>query len=427
MFGKRCGLIIFFLFLTVSLYSSEKWNIVVAGFNDLSDTPQNYSAIIQRSIAIQLQKNPDFKVFLLTNQQQLSDYRDVILQGRSNRADVVVSGDYYVADYVVQGDEIVVTVELTDVLDKKVKLRKVYTGVINRDIFDTVDSMAVDLKEAASQVLPPLSGESETRVKKQRRVVYEEKEIDLKRAFQLKLGTFTDIGTKSYYSSESSGTSNLYQTNTGSFPITMPCAGFMVRYWDIRLDMTFSGAFSIPAYDWKNGGILFDTSYPGYMEMALSYYLPWLGNQFGVGIGFIQLDILRYVSSDPTYGTMYERADSGGMPVTLHFFWNPVSWLELRLSASIPLGSSYSNSWTESSNAVEYTVSEVFTLTETIPALEAGVTAFIGDWGIEGRFTLRSGAWSKVRSNDSYPSGGDFFNLAFYLGAVYKIDFFLER
>jgi hypothetical protein len=315
-------LILPFLFLATNLFAAEKWNILVANWRDLSPKKdKNIGLIIKKSVAVQLQKNSDFRIWLSTNNNVFPENaKDVILQGRTNRSDYVVYGDYYYGDYYIQGNQLLVVVELYDVLDKKLKLRKYYTGTITSDIFDTIDAMSIELQERVKEVLPPMDAESEVRIKKLRETVYETEKVEMKRLFYTHIGFATDFGPRDVHLEMA----NQSYTTNRPVPVSLLTVGFTVRYWDFRLDFTFSGMAGIPTLDWNTISLAPQDNVSALTLFTLSYYLPWWDNQWAVGLGIKDMRIISKIYSNESGQIQYDSGNNpGGIPLTIDLIWNP--------------------------------------------------------------------------------------------------------
>ena len=227
---------LFFLIISSAAYPAEKWNVLIADWKDLSGIKnKTVGLLIKKSIAAQLSKDPDFRVWVTTNGTLTPENAgEVMLQGITNRADVVVTGDYYFGNYYIQGEKLAVVVELYDVLNKRLKARKIYTGTISADIFDTIDTITVDLKGTVEKEFPTIAESDEAAVRVKRNVVFKEENIKIPRIIYVRFGAYTEFG-HIYVISGNNNSPPL----SGEIPETSLLAGLAVRLWDFRLDAMY--------------------------------------------------------------------------------------------------------------------------------------------------------------------------------------------
>ncbi len=392
---------------TAKAFPAEKWNIFVAAWENESKNPnRNIELILQKTISSELGKQDNFRVSPGLSTNTVAEYSNAVSIGHDAKADVIVYGSYYV-----ENDRLFVTAVVFDVLENRLKMRRVYTGTVTADIFDTIDAMASDIVRKIKEVLPEMTAESEARVKKIRETLYETEKVNIKRQMYTRFGFVTDLGSKNFILSEDQNNTNSYN---GQWPITSMEIGVVLRYWDIRLDFNMNGLPGLPYYDWymRNFG---SVDIPGYVSLTGSYYLPWWEGAFAIGFGiYVQSE---YVGTNGDYGnngnsSMYSSTGYTAFPMSFVVIWNPNHNLELSLQFC---------PWFEKTNQL-YTTNNSRYITYDFPPLIIGATYFFGDIGLSARFTYDIGHYYEI-----YYSGGgqtsSFEDLFFSIGIIYRVDF----
>ena len=219
---KIIVLIISFVISSGAAFTAEKWNVLIASWEDKSLKPdRSVGLILQKSITSALDGRENFRVVaeLLTN-VPVAGYEEASERGHSARADVIVYGSYYI-----EKDKLFVTAEVYDVLENRLRMEKVYTGLVTADIFDTIDSMSSDMVKKIEEALPAMTAESETRVKKIRETLYETKRVDIKRELYTRFGIISSMGMKNLNWNMYGG----FQSEFGDQPVQRQLADNIVR------------------------------------------------------------------------------------------------------------------------------------------------------------------------------------------------------
>jgi TolB-like protein len=390
---KFIVLMLISLFSAGNLFPAEKWNVLIASWGDQSLKPdKNAGLILQKSISSRLSREDNFNIVAgLPARTPVTGYQEAISQGREAKADVIVFGSYFI-----ERDKLYVTAEVYDVLENRLKMRRVYTGAVTIDIFDTADSMASDIVDKIKEALPAMTEENETKVKKIRQTLYETEKINIKRQLYSRFGLMTDIGSK-----DLNGFS-------GAWPLTMLDIGFAFRYWDIRLDFNILGLQGLPFYDWTSGYIGLSRQVPSIISIGASYYLPWWGEKLALGIGFLsQNDFVATNLIENNQAQFY--GSRGAAFFNIYIIWNPMPELELNLmftplfnSINIPAGG----------GTISY---------ETYP-FTIGAVYFLGDIGLSARFSYSRGNFNETDIN-SQTINSTFQDIMISVGLVYRVDF----
>ncbi len=399
---------------------AEKWNVLVASWDDQSlKRDRNVGLILRKSISAELGRQENFRVVpgLLTN-VPVAGYSEAVSLGHDAKADIIVYGSYFI-----EKDKLLVTAEVYDILENRLKMRRVYTGAVTVDIFDTIDSMASDIVDKIKEVLPEMTAENETRVKKIRKTLYEKEKVNIKRQLYTRFGFLTDIGSKNLnWNLQNGGSSN---SINGSWPITSMEVGLAFRYWNIRFDFDISGLPGLPYYDWNLGNAGFTETVPNIVSFFFSYYLPWWGESFAAGFGFLFQNELSATNKDSGFHKQfYTTQMSKGLPYGFILIWNPVHELELALQFSPLFGLSGENySSGSGSDAMSY----------DFPPLTIGAIYFFGDLGLSIRFSFASGHYYEWNINDGWKDFNNninqlevnsaFQDMFISLGVVYRVDF----
>lgn len=396
-------LIILLFFMSGTISATGKWNVFIADWNNLTAKKDaSVGIIIRKAIQSKLDKDSAFLVSVNTNASlvTISDYQQAVQAGRSYLADIAVYGDYYI-----QGDSLIVNCVVYDVLVKRIKLRKTYTGVATEDIFDTTDSIAQELVGKIREALPPLTEEIETAIKKIRKEVYETSGINVKRTF------YTYFGVQSLLNSlnlQWTNSINEQQDFQGSIPISTPCIGFSMRYWDLRIDLTIGGLPGLPGYDWSKGRVL--TYNPLFFQLKVAYYLPWALNSLALSVAF-----QNEQQPQTTGGKTWDRFnipynfDAYGNNLQIGMIWNPANFLELSLGINPVFNGTATDGYS------------IETIKFLFPAMEFGTIFFVQNLGINARLMYARYNYLKNGSGGYRFSDSTALNL--YLGLVYRIDF----
>lgn len=401
-------------------YPSEKWNVLVSAWDDLSPRPdRNAGLILQRSVSAELGKQDNFRVVLggLAS-SPVTNYSEAVSQGRDAKADVIVFGSYYI-----EKDKIFVTAEVYDVLENRLKMRRVYTGEATEDIFDTIDSMASDIVKKIKEALPEMTAESEVKVKKIRQSLYESEKVNIKRMLYTRIGFVTDEGTKNLISGINNA-NNMQTTNAfnGQWPISSMEFGAGVRYWDIRFDFNISGIAGLPNYDWnlKNSPLYV----PNYVSFTGAYYLPWWGGSVAVGFGLYNQNENLGTNDHPgNNGSIYNSENYNGPTISFVVICDPSRDLEFTLQFS-PLFETTNQLYNPNGGNNDI-------ISYNIPPITFGATYFIGDFGLSARITYDTGSYYNFSSGgnnsgtNSSPSvtASSFQDLYISIGLVYRLDF----
>ena len=224
---KLIILILTSIFTAGTLFPAEKWNILIASWGDQSLRPdKNAGLILKKSISSRLSREDNFNVVSgPIAGEPITGYNEAISQGREAKADVIVFGSYFI-----ERDKLYVTAEVYDVLENRLKMRRVYTGAVTIDIFDTADSMASDIVEKIKEALPAMTAENETKVKKIRQTLYETEKINIKRQLYFRFGLMTDAGGKNF-----NGFSGAWPLTTIDIGFSFPLPGYPARLQHYRI------------------------------------------------------------------------------------------------------------------------------------------------------------------------------------------------
>ena len=390
---KLIILILTSIFTARTLFPAEKWNILIASWGDQSLRPdKNAGLILKKSISSRLSREDNFNVVSgPIAGEPITGYNEAISQGREAKADVIVFGSYFI-----ERDKLYVTAEVYDVLENRLKMRRVYTGAVTIDIFDTADSMASDIVEKIKEALPAMTAENETKVKKIRQTLYETEKINIKRQLYSRFGLMTDAGGKNF------------NGFSGAWPLTTIDIGFAFRYRDIRLDFNITGLQGMPFYDWTSGDIGLSQQVPSIISFAGSYYLPWWGKNLAVGIGFLsQNEFVATNLINNNQAQFYSSRESAFF--NIYIIWDPIHDLELNLMFT-PLFSPVN--MPASGGTLSY---------ETYP-FTIGAVYFLGDIGLSARFSYAKGNFNENNINDQTVNSS-FQDIMISAGVVYRVDF----
>lgn len=433
MIFKKAMFLTAFILFSGNIFGADKWNIQLANLMDMSRVKdRNTGVTIQKSIASQLSRQNGFNLVQLRTNVYINDFKEALSVGRANKADIILYGDYYI-----EGEDLVIVVDVYDVLENRLKMRKYYSGKVDLDIFDTIDAMTADLVKKIREALPELTADSQERVKLVRQNVYETEKISVKRMFYTRFGFNTELGPKQfyYYTSASYGQGfpdpNLGKTLLFS---SVPF-GLALRIWEIRLDMLFSMA-NIPWQfnDWSYNK---ENQAPGnYGYFTFSFYLPWFNNSLAISAGSQFYDMLLKFKFDTMAHTVsYARIslDSILNYLSVGLIWNVNPNIELTLLTS-PwmsydiIAPNYNNGVLMGTNHNKYW--------RDFPALSLGAIFFLGNFGLEARLTADSYHFIVYNTDDSgatnynvsHNGDGGFYTAnttwaSFYLGFVYRVDF----
>ncbi len=417
---KGISVCIFFLLMAPAAHSAERWNVLIADWRNLSNSKNmTIGVLIKKSIAEQLSKDRNFQVLVATNGMvSPENARDAILLGITNRADFVVTGYYYFGNYFIQGEKLAVIVEIYDVLNKRLTFRKIYTGTVSADIFDTIDIMTGDLKESVKKVIPPITEENEENIRVKREMVFNQENVKITRMFYSRIGIYTELGNN-YLSSGGNGGGGPGISFSGQYPQSDLLAGLALMLWDLRLDI-FSSSIPLPVYNWN------PNTFGSQMNITMnligfSYYLPWFEHKFALGLGFQLEQNISTLYIDSYQRTNFQIMGPPYVPVSVLLTWDPSADLDI---SAVLLPVFYKVIWTANNqNSSSGTYQSSFQY--NIPPVQLGVIKFFGDFGIEARINFYWSIYSSVpvtnSGNSSYYS--DITALGFYIGFVYRVDF----
>lgn len=328
MFFKILSLSILLLLSLTDLFSEEnlKWNILIGQWSDLSINPDpSISSMIQRSLKNNLDRDPSFNASikeggspsLLT--PTFSEYR---LAGLSNQSDIVIMGFYYI-----EGSSIAISTTVYDVLSNQVRMSRIYRGQVTADIFDTIDEITTDIGERIRQVLPAITMDSAENVRTIRRNLYQPTEARVRRTF------FTGIGLYSHFMDVSSYGDNL-NTNF-NLNLFTPSLDLMFRIEDFRLDIQVSPPGGFPTYEANQGWISSGTPV-ALNQIVLSYYPPFLNDQWSIGIGLLPFQHVIKSPENNSYQSYETRGAEFLQTLSLQLSWSPFSMLETHIQLTIP-------------------------------------------------------------------------------------------
>ncbi len=341
-----------FLFCFTISFAESKWNIILANWVDLSDyKDKSIASMLKSSIYNKLIKEKNFNVQSAGDDLAIFSISEADNICLSNKGDIIIYGYYYV-----EGKSLLVITEVWDALKKQLKMRSESRGVVSRDIFDTIDEISLNVKEKIKEVLPTLSLEEETEVKKLRQTIYEKQEIKIERQFYTKFGVGVDNGRKNMKNYYYDNNVLITKEYDDPYPVLYPMIGFMIRYWDIRVD--FYGG---PMPGWLTYNFVekeLKTESPvHYMLFGLTYYLPFLSKQLGLGINLRIANFPGRLETDENGNFLIEGADLfPQIPLSFNIFWNPNKNWEIYFSIN-PFMVQYKQYY--SSSSVEYNFNKV--------------------------------------------------------------------
>ncbi len=419
---KNLFFILCFLLVFAAVFPAEKWNVLVSSWNDLSEKrDRSVGLLIQRSISTRLDREQNFRVIPSSSSNgPVLSFSNAQTQGRGEQADVIVYGSYYI-----ENDRIYVIAEVYDILENRIRMERVYTGLVTVDIFDTVDTMALDIVSKIKEVLPEMTAESEIKVKKIRETLYETSKVNVKREMFTRFGFLTSTGNKTLYDYNSPG-QNPTNNASGSWPFSTISFGFGFRYWDIRLDVDLSGLPGLPYYDWAGKKPGMSEPPPSTQNITLVYYLPWWGGALAVGPGLYFEGVIISTNNSGNNGSpqLYKTQNYNGPPFSLVVFWSPLHDLELMFEYTFAFGTpgnNYNNS--SGSSALVY----------DFPPVAVGAVYYFGEFGLSAKLTYSSGRYYEWNIGDGFQNidanmnnlqkQSAFQNLNIEIEFVYRIDF----
>jgi TolB-like protein len=424
---KKILFLFIFLSFAVTAFPAEKWNVFVAEWRDLSAKKNlTVSTTIKKSILGQLQKEKSFNVLTSSKTKFLiSNFKDALDCGRTNKADVIVYGDYYI-----DREKLIVITEVYDALENRPKMRKYYSGEATVDIFDTIDAIASDMLSKIKEALPEMTQESEVRIKKVRESVYETEKVTFKRMFYSRIGTFSEFGPKNLTSISLSGSpfsTNNFKENA---PFSSLSVGLALRLWDFRIDLMGSFLPGIPCFNWKDSSFYARDIVNSLMLVSFSYYLPWFDNAFAVGLGshwVSSINRLEFQTTLNSQTTNYKSEGGRGFQMSFNLIWNPNPNLELSLYI-MPFVMPYSEVSDEKDNNGTISGKSYKEFNYSIPPLYLSGIVFLGEFGLEGGFYIDSYKWHSWETDlngnqKSYDYRAENTTIGVYLGIVYKVDF----
>ena len=421
---KRMTIVLFGLLISISGFAAEKWNLLIGNWQDLSPKKDaNLSYIVRRSLVSSLEDNSNYNILPFSDMNRFVDtYTDIVNLGVENKADAVITGDIYV-----ENNKVIVVAELFDVLQNRYRFRKFYTNVITLDLFDTIDAITGDLIKAIRESLPTISMQDEVEIKRIRKVKYESQAVAMNRFFYTHLGLqFVYSPLNGLYIIED-GPSKL-KTNYNRVDISCIEYNFGVtaRFEDFRVDFALLELPGFFVYDLNNNKI--SSAFPMFVEVLGFYYLPFWDKKFAVGTGFS--------FAHHYFGYEYENSQTSTNLASFNIFnwlniagiWTPTPNLELGFIWRLPIllnqaTNAYDLNQPQNTQWTSYQIE--------FPALQLNAIYFFNDYlGIEAQVYaesvyLQRGEYKtngSINDNKLYVAYNQMFR--FYLGGVYRVDFF---
>ncbi len=403
-----------FLFCFTITFAESKWNIILANWVDLSDyKDKSIASMLKSSIYNKLIKEKNFNVQSAGDDLSIFSISEADNICLSNKGDIIIYGYYYV-----EGKSLLVITEVWDALKKQLKMRSESRGVVSRDIFDTIDEISLNIKEKIKEVLPTLSLEEETEVKKLRQTIYEKQEIKIERQFYTKFGFGGDNGRKFFYNYENGSVIKEYES---TYPVLYPMIGFMIRYWDIRLDFYGGPMPGWLTYNFVEKTVKTESPIHN-MILGITYYLPFLNKQFGLGLNLRLASFPGRLETDENGGILIEGADLfPQIPACFNFFWNPNKGWEIYFNIN-PFMVQYKQYY--SSSSVEYDFNRV---NFKVPFISLSSTYFItSDIGFElgvdvAEYYFYEGSFKNSVEEVRKECHSYLFNL--FLNFIYRVDY----
>ncbi len=439
-FKKLCfaGLILF-LGLTHS-FAAEKWNILIAGWRDLS--PQTGSGIpdmIRRSIVAQLVQLSNMNVITTPEgTKTFGDWDDVVSIGRTNRADVVIYGDFYM-----DNGKLVLFVEIFDVLKQQLRLRRGYEGEMGIDIFDTVDNITADMIQNIKEALPEISYEEQVQIQEIRRQLYEQETVNVSRLFCTHFGIIGQFGNKNMTWMNYDSTMGEYYLNyNDDYNTYRLMLGLTFQYQFLRLQIHISHLIGLPTLQSGNNFTFINKTgfvAPFFIFFHTSFFMPFLDNKLAAGFGIQQLDIPIEIDMQSTDGTYdqnkFEKYSmSGKNIISFNLIFHPNDRLELFLAFN-PFNHGYDTYTSMSSDGYTNTTVKIFDAGFFQPIV-VGVSFFpfrnrMNSFGIEFRLMYMDYEFTENRyfydsavpgyvNKVEYQTSGTIISL--YLGILYRLD-----
>lgn len=390
---KCINICLLLLVLPIGLFAaSEKWNVLLGNWQDLSAKDPGIGTMIKRSVRGLLQKNSNFSVQVISNDNLMAgNFGQARKSALETRSDIIIYGDYYVEE-----SSLVITVYVFDVLKNQLKLRRLYEGEVTSDIFDTIDEISLDVARMVQEALPVFTDESEAEIRKLRQVVYRSEATGISRMFQVRMGLSQEFGfsTQSVFKS-----------------------GLTLRIDDFRVDGEMSPLLGAPVYDW--GTLRFwDTGFDNTFGLRLSWYLPFPEKKLAVSIGL--QNVVAYTGLDVSTFNAQVFTNLGVLPLQ---YRNPLSGFCLGLiyehSANLELSLIFSPIFTDLELINEGLSSFQTNIREfTVPPLSLGARVFMNpDLGLEASFSMA--LYSAVHYHVVLTN---VFVTTLYLGFVYRQD-----
>lgn len=427
---KQAVLLALILGPWAGLMAADKWNVMLAELRDLSRKPdKNTGVVIAKSLVNQFQRQRGFTLVKASGTNlTVASFQEALNTGRRFKADIIVYGDYYI-----EGDDLVIVMDVYDLLENRLRMRKYYSGQVDLDIFDTIDSMAADMVRKVREALPELTEESETRIRQIRQNIYQTEKISIRRMFYTHIGFHSEVGPKYLFKmGYHDATTNTMEYPGGDW---WPYSGFSIgaslRYWDLRFDISGAGLPGIPSFDWAHMTNNVESLPISYLRLHLSYYLPFWNGAFALGIGAYFADTFRNFNYKYDSDLVSYSGDGGsGMSLSFKIIWNPTRDLELSYAISPFL--SYEDRYEDrdSSGVVKGTNHkhmQVF-----VPLMDLNLIYFFGNFGVEARASVmyyRYKQWfTDLTGEVNINMGGDYViadstYVGLYLGLVYRLDF----
>lgn len=426
---KRTFCVLAILFCWVTAQGLDKWNIFLANLRDLSRAKDKTTGMtVQKSLASQFQKQTAFKLIQPRTNVVIDSFQTALNAGRAYKADVILYGDYFI-----EGEDLVIVIDVFDVLENRLKMRKYYSGAVDLDIFDTIDSMSADMVKKIKEVLPEMTEESQMKIRQVRQNIYETEKVSIKRMFYTRLGFHTELGPKQLHVQKDSGSYDIPNDITGGqYYFSNIPIGFAIRLWDFRFDLLVSGLPGVPFFPWQNSDYTYErASMDNIYVFQFSYYLPWFNNSVAVSVGAFSFDYYTKLNFDTNNKKVNsDTRNYPGFSMAFGAIWNINPDLELSLFFN-PFMSS-------ENNKAEYNDSGVYQGTNyqkfwrDFPALSLDAIYFLGNFGLELRASADSYHFRSYILNDngttnySYSDGDVYVNsmiVSLYVGFVYRVDF----
>lgn len=427
---KKFAVILAAVFCFAQAQGLDKWNIMLANFRNLSAIKDKTTGMtIQKSVASALSKQSGFSLIQPKTNVVIDSFQTALNAGRAYKADVILYGDYFI-----EGEDLVLVIDVFDVLENRLKMRKYYSGAVDLDIFDTIDNMSADMMKKIREALPEMTTENQQRIRQVRQNIYETEKISIKRVFYTRVGFHTEMGPKWFggYSS----TSSFYMSPPGyQYAYSGIPVGFAFRFWELRLDLMISGLPGVPYFPWQNPDYVIDDgstfSLDNIFLVHVSFYLPWFNNSLAISAGYFGIDIYKKILYDNNKNTMYvDRVNIPGFSMAFGLIWNVNPDLELSIMVNPFMNMTKQDINTD--DAGNFVATNYQHFWRDFPAISLDAVYFLGNFGLEARLTGDPYHYREYSlHNDgttNYSYGGQDIEVnsviaSVYLGIVYRVDF----